>query len=303
MPRYVPVRGDENIVSFMKTVLARVAKDQGAGIDFVQDDLVAEVAAFHAEFSATLEAIDGLEKQRRGAVVLAEKKLRMLQMRLRTTWAEVRTRVHAGQDSEELHTYYELTVAGKAPSVSGRKGWIDLAQQVVAGIDKAQAAGFAPVDSHQTLVQAFYEAQEAHAQLSDIKTSLKTMRNRKDAQRPQARMLCDRVVRQLRCFLGDETPSRQRAIMREYGVTFKPNPGEQEEDMKEDGAQEGSVQEQGAQEKGATQEPAPDAATTDFSAEAETADAEPGAAGVPTYSVTPHALPTDNGNGISHRDI
>lgn len=234
MPQYRPVRGNAYTDAFLQTVIERAAEDHAVGIYYVQPETVSQVVDFHAEFASTLQRISQLKDERKSAVLQVKKAMRMLKLRMRAAWDEVSARVEEGLDSPALYAYYEMTSKGDTPTITERGGWLELAMAVISGAERAHAAGYEPVNSYQAMIDALHAASAATAQLSNIKLTLKTTHNHLDALRPQARKLCDRVVRELRCFAGEETPSRQREIMREYGVKFKANASKKGKETQEE---------------------------------------------------------------------
>lgn len=295
MPRYQLIRGDENIVDFLQTVRTRAATDQMQGATFLNTEILTQVETVHTEFAAQVEILDDLLKQRRAAVVEAEQSEKMLKLRLRAAWKEVKTRVKEGLDSEALYAHYEMTTEGKSPRITKRRGWITLATEVVAGIGDAQAAGFEPVDVYDALQNALHDAQTDFQRLSDIKEAVNIQRNHLDTLRPGARKLCKSVVRDLRYFLAEETPSRQREIMRAYGVEFSI-------DSKEKKKAEADPSSQKSTESG---QPASDASTGNSdTGNSDTGNSSTDFAPEKTTDVANFARPSaTNGNGVTQHTI
>lgn len=176
-----------------------------------------QTSAFVAARNALIEAKAG----QREATSEANQTVRMLNEYIHQIWQAVQVQVRWQQLSPTVLTYYQLQVDGSGPSRSANANWVDIANRLLTGAQRATAAGFTVNVDITPLQQTSDLAQAALTAVTVTRNNLVRAQQEVHTERRAIVKLIRHILSDLRYALRDESPVQRRQHMRAYGVRFE----------------------------------------------------------------------------------
>jgi len=223
MTRYDIPRSDLSRLAVLSGVIGTENALDGIESGHLGDELLAQVVAHYALFSAADVELTAAASDRKNKTAVAAAAVARLQMFVRHIWTNVHNRYLRQGQNQAILTYYQLTINGRRPQPSNRELWMGMAWSVIHGESAAIANGYVPIaeptiaelevvlTEAETAVTATYTADAAHDEAQAAVAAL----------RPRAMEL----IREIRATVIFSTrlmdaPS-QRRILRHYGSSYR----------------------------------------------------------------------------------
>jgi hypothetical protein len=228
MPKYQAPTSDENRLNNLETARDTATKDIAAGRKSITqetlDAITAFVPVFRPLYATLAEKLSGRMKEVREREVARAK----LDLWVRDFWEVLKRRAHRLQHPAELLTLFGLDSDGSIPALSTFDELVAAADKIVSGDAKAVAQGY-PAMANPSVAEIAPILADARTQAADVPGADRDYTEAQQAiaaQRPQADGLIDDVMADLTSSLRKYDKPTQRRIMRGYGATFVPLPGE-----------------------------------------------------------------------------
>ena len=184
-----------------------------------------KLACFPKEFDNAMETYRKVNTRWREAVEVRQEKVEKLSRCTRDFYNVLQRRTARDGHSKTVCAHYKTPTDGNFPFVSQVLAWEVLAEDLIEGEAAALEDGYpAMVNPSVEEVQIYLDAVRAE----DIKVKI-INKKRMDAQktlsekRDEADAFMRRINHHLTGWLLEETPSRRRVIMRDYGFMFESN--------------------------------------------------------------------------------
>jgi hypothetical protein len=228
MPRYQAPTSDTDRLTFLKTSVTTAASDHAKGNDYVQPATVTAINGFLPQYEPACNKLGGLLADRMEKVADREAARAALDTCLRDFWEVLKRRIHRKNEPAAVLAFYGLSADGTIPVISTFDQLVTLAEGVITGDADAVKAGHpamanpdaaelqACIDTANTVAGNVPQSDRIY---DDSQKAVATLR-------PQADELIGDVMGDLRYNLRKQDAPNQRRIMRTYGATFIPLPGE-----------------------------------------------------------------------------
>jgi len=202
-----------------------------AGTAYLSAETLARIQAQADTFEAALDAVINAKTQQAVAVAHAEAAGDDLAFQVQAARRLLRLGAGHGKLPSAALGYYDLPAEGRLPQPSRRVDWLPLAARLLSGDVKAQAAGLPALPNRSDLEAAYTSHRAAEDAVDQAKNALIAVRNVLQAERQAATVQISSLVRELRFTLATLPPSRQRDIMRTYGLRFGADNKEETDDV------------------------------------------------------------------------
>lgn len=232
MPEYEAPRSDLARQAFLTTAAKTGQADIDAGNDYVTQPLVDDIKAFNPGFDSSVEAVTATLSGREKEVREKNEAIIRLIIFVHDLWEVLRRRVNRNKENAEVLTFYQLPLDGVNPEPSGDRQWLEMAENVVEGDAAAEAAGH-PLMVNPSAAEVAVVRTAAQTEFDQVAPADRTYDDAQaatEALRPRADELIQEVMDTLRFTLRKLDRPSQRRIMRTYGATFVPLPGEPDEE-------------------------------------------------------------------------
>lgn len=272
-----------------RTALERIAQkgaqDAGNGLTYLRPETLAQVAALATQFATALSSSDQARSAQAVATAAANTAVKVVIQHVRDIWMAVKRRTVRDGLPAAVNLYYGLSITGKFPQITNSQdSWLTQAERIIEGEAAAVAAGY-PALAGPTVTQLqtkLTAAQTAVNQREIAEANYDSSKATLDSLRQQADSLIATAMHQLRVALREETASRRRDIMRDYGARFRAKTG---------------------QSSAAVSGDAPEGVADDVPVESPAMEEEMEEAAAPAAMslLQPYAVPAVNGNGTAVR--
>ncbi len=227
MPKYQAPTSDASRLSFLQTAV-KTATGADAGKNYVTAATITAVQAFVPQFAPAATGIAGLLAHRVQDVAQREAARATLDTCLSDFWEVLKRRVHRKGEPAAVLAFYKLPADGSVPAVNTFADLTTMAAEVIAGDAQAVAAGH-PAMANPDAAELQAALTAANAVAGNVPTSDRAYDDAQKAiaaLRPRADELIGDVMDDLRNSLRKTDYPSQRRVMRTYGATFTPLPGE-----------------------------------------------------------------------------
>jgi hypothetical protein len=228
MPAYQAPRSDEDRLTVLEKARDTGRSDRTAGRKSITqetlDALIALALLFRPLYEALAKALSGRMKEVRER----EEARAELDTHVRDFWEVLKRRAHRLKHPAEILTYFGLPADGTVPKPTTFDELLQCADAIVKGDADAVAAGF-PAMANPSAIEVTAILGNARRQAADVPTADRAYVDAQQAiaaQRPAADELIEDVMADLHSSLRRYDPPTQRRLMRTYGATFVPLPGE-----------------------------------------------------------------------------
>ncbi len=238
MPRMRVPESDDARAAFMSTAIRTAAADAAKGITYVPASVITAATTFLNDKTVGETTVPGfaslvtqrqlLEGKVSKEVGEAQKAEEVLDTHVRDYVAVLGRRTFRAGHAVAVLDCHELNHSGEMPVVSNREDRHALAQQLVAGDAAAVAMGFpamanpSAAEVQTKLTDAIREVGEVTPVDRDLQALLEKLR----AGRPQAQVVVDDLIDELRHSTRRLEPGTARDVMRSYGLSYETLPGE-----------------------------------------------------------------------------
>ena len=230
------LRKPRNIISVIRLLIDIVLtgnQDNAAGRNYVQQATLDAVNAFIPGLQAAHIRVLAASEDKMKEVREKSESLVILERYCRDTWENVRRRKERMNHPPEVLTYYGLPLDGISPHPDSPKAWLDFAEAIIKGDERAVADGYPTILSPSVAeIQAVLDT--ANAEYADFAMA---DREHDEAQaaladmRPTADEFIDEVYDQLMFATRKMDHPSQRRVARTYGYKYDYSPGEPPEEV------------------------------------------------------------------------
>lgn len=166
-----------------------------------------------------------LKLRRRTAVAQLDEAIANLRRYVRFVWSILRLSIRENDDAAKIYTAFGLSPQGRVPKGDARTDWLQRARQIMESNEHLRQDGFDRLSGYMDDLRQYYEkAAEAFEVAEKRKEPYGAARRLHSQLSKEAKVLCQRIVAELRHELRNEKPPRARSIMRSYGMVFTPAP-------------------------------------------------------------------------------
>jgi len=238
MPRMRVPESDDARAAFMATAIRTAAADAAKGITYIPASVVTAAAAFlndrtvgettvpgFASLVTQRQLLEGRVTKEVGEAQTAEDTLDTV---VRDYVAVLGRRTFRLKHSVAVLDCHKLNHNAEMPTLSSREDRHTLAQDLVAGDAAAVAMGFpAMVNPSAAEVQAkLTDAIRERGEVTPVDRDLQALLEKLRALRPQAQVVVDDLVDELRHSTRRLEAGTAREVMRSYGLSYETLPGE-----------------------------------------------------------------------------
>lgn len=228
MPTYQAPRSDEARLSVLDTTARVASGDIAAKKPSVTQATLDAVNSFVATFRPLYDALTRTLSGRMKEVREREAARVTLDTHVRDFWEVLKRRAHRLQQPAEILAFYGLPADGTIPNITTFDQLLGWADKIVQGDADAVAAGY-PAMASPSAEEVVPILADARKQAGDVPAADRAYDDAQTAvaaQRPAADLLIDDIRADLLSSLRRQDAPSQRRIMRNYGLTFVPLPGE-----------------------------------------------------------------------------
>jgi len=234
MASYYQPRNDDERAALLQMSLTAIQYEStqpgetaGVGRRLLPEETVARLGSVLTAFAAARHQKAEAAAVRRNAMHAANQAAKRLKVEIRSVWQRLRLQVQNELIPPGMLTYYGFLQQARFPTPRNRQGWFALAETLLAGDERAIAAGHAALFNRSELVNLQGEATAAAQALQLAEVALHRAQTQLRQQRNVAAQLCRTVINDLRHALHEDPPAQRRQIMRTYGVPVQATPGEE----------------------------------------------------------------------------
>ena len=232
MPTLVKPTSDESRLNLLKTSVSTGRSDIESGNQHLSEETITMVETEAIAFDASLKIEAGTLSKREKEVREKNVAKARLETYIRDLWEVTKRRVYRNGEPAEVLTFYQLPLDGTVPGGINENEILALATKIVEGDKKAIAAGYpAAVCPSAAEISAVRDATEK--EMADVAPADRQFDEAAKALTPHralANELINDIIAELEFNLRKLEPSHRRRIMRTYGITFRYNPGEPEDE-------------------------------------------------------------------------
>ncbi len=238
MPRIRVPQSDAGRVHLLGKSLQTAATDKTKGVEYLPEDLVAEIGLALNDRQENGETVPGFasliaERAKDEGLVTKETEEsqaaeELLEVNIRDYIDGLVRRTFRLKHSAAVLDFHGLDHAGTTPVLASREDRRTVANQLIAGDATAVSKGFPAMSnpSAAELSAALASAEKEAAEIVPADRELQNVVEKIRAARPQIIALVDDVIEELQHGTRKMEPGTAREIMRSYGVTFDALPGE-----------------------------------------------------------------------------
>jgi hypothetical protein len=233
MPKYHAPNSDVQRLAFLQTAHNAGVKDRSSGNNYLSADLLTQISTFLPTYQSAYEKVSAQLSQRTKEVRERNEAVAVLQTYVRDFWEVLRRRVIRLNQPAEVLQFYQLPLDGTNPNLANHGEWLNMGQLIVQGEAAAVAAGY-PAMINPSVAEVQTVLTRAQAEAADVAGADRTYDVAQElvaGLRPQADMLIQEVMDELRYQLRKKDSAGQRRIMRTYGATFRYLAGEPEDEV------------------------------------------------------------------------